>query len=201
VEGRRDRVEAALHAVELRDQAHRRIGTYSKGMTQRIGLAQALLGDVDLLILDEPMSGMDPASRRSVKALLTERHERGQTTLLSSHILSDIEELADHALILRKGIVVANAPLAELRRASSTIRVLFTLPADPAEAESLRELTARSVPDDGAFSLECAEGELNAVLARLIAGRARIVSVNPLHGDLETRFLELTQGGQPRKSA
>jgi len=195
---RRQRVDEVLGLVELVSDADRKVGTYSKGMTQRIGLAQALLGDPELLILDEPMSGMDPASRRAVKDILVSRRTRGRTTLLSSHILADIEELADDVMILDHGCVVAKSSLETLRRRTSVVRIVFE--ADPNTLESRvlgdRFVSARPSVDGGTFTLDCDENEVNAALAALAAAQVRILAVSPLQRDLESLFLELTDAGR-----
>ena len=192
--GRRERVDEALHLVGLAEHGGRKIGTYSKGMAQRIGLGQALLGHVELLILDEPMSGMDPANRRSVKQLLAARRNHGLTTLLSSHILSDVEELADHVVILKRGMIAANAALSELRRGTAAMRVVFGIVEGVTDAASAAALGSPSAAqgEAGFHAVSCADDELNVLLAKLVAARARIVSVNPVQGDLESLFLELT---------
>ena len=197
------RVDEVLQLVDLGDDARRKVGTYSKGMTQRIGLAQALLGDPELLILDEPMSGMDPANRRAVKDLLGARRSRGRATILSSHVLADIEELADEVLILNRGRVVANAPLSELRRPSTAKRIVFEAPADVAVDGELQSILsrARRESDGQAWSVEVEDDpSLNATLAILTGAGARIASVNPCTTDLEELFLQLTDGSHPRIS-
>jgi ABC-2 type transport system ATP-binding protein len=191
---RKMRVDDALELVDLTADADRKVGTYSKGMTQRIGLAQALLGDPDLLILDEPMSGMDPASRRAVKDILVSRRTRGRTTLLSSHILADIEELADQVLILDQGRVVINASIHELRSRSASVRIAFQISSEDRTEGIPAELLvrARAGADGGSFTLDCLDNELTATLAKLTDARARILAVNPTRGDLESVFLAVT---------
>jgi len=192
---RRQRVDEVLSLVDLVSDADRKIGTYSKGMTQRIGLAQALLGDPELLILDEPMSGMDPASRRAVKDILLSRRTRGRTTMLSSHILADIEELADDVLILDHGRVVAKSSLEKLRRRSSVVRIVFEAVPKTLNAAELGELFVGALPsgDGGSFTLDCEEHDVNAALAALATAQVRILAVSPLQRDLESLFLELTE--------
>ncbi|MBU8870268.1 MAG: ABC transporter ATP-binding protein [Gemmatimonadales bacterium] len=97
----------------------RRLKKYSKGMLQRIGIAQALLGDPELLILDEPMSGLDPMGRREIRELLLEMKEQGKTIILSSHIVPDIEQMADTVAILREGRMVMIRDLADLGAGAS----------------------------------------------------------------------------------
>jgi ABC-2 type transport system ATP-binding protein len=110
---RRQRDEL-IERVGLADAARRPLRKFSKGMLQRIGLAQALLGDPELLVLDEPMSGLDPLGRRLISDLIEERHRAGVTVVFSSHILSDVERLCDRVVILHRGRKVADGTLDEL---------------------------------------------------------------------------------------
>ncbi len=103
-----------LERVGLLEDADRPLRGFSKGMRQRFGLAAALLSDPRLLLLDEPMSGLDPAGRHLVKEILLEEHARGKTILLSSHVLADVEELCDQVAVLNEGVVVCQGPIAEL---------------------------------------------------------------------------------------
>ena len=120
--GRRERLDALLRQVGLLEDAGRRLGKYSKGMLQRLGLAQALLGEPELLILDEPMSGLDPLGRREVRSLLQDLKRQGRTILLSSHIVPDVEQLADAVGILREGRLVLDQRL-DAPAASGAYRV------------------------------------------------------------------------------
>jgi ABC-2 type transport system ATP-binding protein len=195
-DGREARVEAALDAVNLREAASRAPRTYSKGMMQRIGLAQAILGDPDLMILDEPMSGMDPATRYSVRELLRERRTRGKTTVLSSHILSDVEALADRVLILDRGRVVADGRLESLGPSRHGCTVVFRDDRPERFDEFLGGQGLSRSPDEPGSDqrVEINDGGLKQrVLAHLIAGNAEIVSVTPRETGLESLFLDLTR--------
>ncbi|MBN2341046.1 MAG: ABC transporter ATP-binding protein [Deltaproteobacteria bacterium] len=110
----RDKQSALLEKVGLTDAAKRPLKKFSKGMLQRVGLAQALLADPELLILDEPMSGLDPIGRKFVADLIVELNRSGKTILFSSHILSDVERLCSRVAILRKGEKVAEGRLEDL---------------------------------------------------------------------------------------
>nr|AWJ66007.1 nitrous oxide reductase maturation protein [uncultured bacterium] len=112
-------VESALEKVDLSDAADRRCGEYSKGMRQRLGLAQAIVGDPRLMLLDEPTSGLDPISRQRFYSLIDDVAGTGTAVLLSSHGLSELELKTDRVAILRKGELVANGSLAELQRAAN----------------------------------------------------------------------------------
>jgi ABC-2 type transport system ATP-binding protein len=110
----RRRRDALIDQVGLADAANRPLKKFSKGMLQRIGLAQALIGEPKLLVLDEPMSGLDPIGRKFVADLVADLNRRGTTILFSSHILSDVERLCDRVVILNRGVVAAEGRLADL---------------------------------------------------------------------------------------
>lgn len=117
-----------LARVGLMDAADRRVGTYSKGMRQRLGLAQALLGRPRVLLLDEPTTGLDPALRQTFYEILGELRDDGATVLISSHALTELEGRAEHVLIMNRGQLIAQGTLAELRSISRLpIRVSLTL--------------------------------------------------------------------------
>ena len=119
---------AFLDRVGLTDAADRRVGTYSKGMRQRLGLAQALLGRPRVLLLDEPTTGLDPALRQTFYEILNELRDDGATVLISSHALNELEDRAEHVLIMNRGLLVAQGTLAELRSISQLpIRVSLDL--------------------------------------------------------------------------
>ncbi|MGI9418451.1 MAG: ABC transporter ATP-binding protein [Geminicoccaceae bacterium] len=111
-----DQVDELLEKVGLADAANQRIHTYSKGMRQRLGLAQALLGEPKLLLLDEPTSGLDPHLRNAFYEMVDELAASGATVLLSSHLLTEVAERTDRIAIMREGRLVACAPLSDLRR-------------------------------------------------------------------------------------
>ena len=112
--GREERIEALLARVGLAQASDRRVGTYSKGMLQRIGLAQALVTDPPILILDEPTAGVDPVGAADIAALILEQKARGTTVLLCSHLLTQIEEICDRVAILHRGRLLAEGSLDEL---------------------------------------------------------------------------------------
>jgi Cu-processing system ATP-binding protein len=117
-----------LERVGLAEAADRRVGTYSKGMRQRLGLAQALLGRPRVLLLDEPTSGLDPALRQTFYEILQELRDDGATVLISSHALNELEDRAEHVLIMNRGILAAQGTLAELRSISQLpIRISLEL--------------------------------------------------------------------------
>jgi ABC-2 type transport system ATP-binding protein len=116
------RVDEMIDAVGLSPASHRRVGAYSLGMRQRLGLAAALLGDPPVLILDEPANGLDPQGVRTLRDLLRARAAAGGTVLVSSHLLAEVEHLADDIVIVAAGRLVTSAPLSELQHATSRVR-------------------------------------------------------------------------------
>jgi ABC-2 type transport system ATP-binding protein len=189
-------VDRALADAGLLDAATRRVGGYSRGMLQRLGLAATLVGRPDLLLLDEPASALDPAGRREVLDLIARL--RGQATVvLSSHILVDVQEVCDTVGILRVGHLLFQGPLENLLVGHAVPGYLVAVrpPAEPLAAR-LREqgwVTAVEVSNGrlrvGVRSLAEAELRLPEVLAD--AG-SRVISVAPQAADLENVFLELT---------
>jgi ABC-2 type transport system ATP-binding protein len=118
------RIEALLDMVGLKAVANRAVGTYSKGMARRIGLAQALINDPDLLILDEPTTGLDPIGTRQIKDLIIKLAERGKTILLCSHLLADVEDVCDRIAILYGGRIQSEGQVAELLRQTNKRQIL-----------------------------------------------------------------------------
>lgn len=119
----RERADRELATVGLSDAADRSLGTYSKGMLQRLGVAQALLIDPDLLLIDEPTSGLDPAGQREVIELLASVRDRGHTLFLCTHYLQEVELLCDRVGVLANGQIVGEAPVAALRDVAGSVRI------------------------------------------------------------------------------
>lgn len=140
---RKRRTEQLIDKVGLKKAGKRPIGTYSKGMARRIGLAQALMNDPDLLILDEPTSGLDPAGSLKVKNLIKELGERGKTVILSSHLLTDVEDVCDRVVIMYGGRQQAIGTVDELLRRQDATQILATQ-LDEKTIASVRELIQKS---------------------------------------------------------
>jgi len=186
-----ERVEEVLALVELTDAGKRRAGGYSLGMRQRLALAAALLGDPDVLVLDEPANGLDPAGVRWLRDLLRQLAERGRTIFVSSHILSEVEVIADEIVIIHDGKFVASGTTQELvARASGGVRVrspdvarlrelLAARGAQVADADG--SLLVSGMPQEAIGELAAANG---VVLHELATERA----------SLEQAFFELTEG-------
>lgn len=121
----RDRVGTLLQEVGLENAADTHLRKYSKGMLQRIGIAQALVNDPDLVLLDEPMSGLDPIGRLEVKHLIQRLHDEGKTVLFNSHIMTDVEELCTHVGIMAQGVVLWTGTVKEALQHASTLEDFF----------------------------------------------------------------------------
>lgn len=185
----RGQVRTLLERVGLAAAARRRVGTYSKGMRQRLGLAQALLGAPELVLLDEPTTGLDPQASRELYRIVGELRAGGCSIVVSSHLLAELEPHIDGALILRQGHLLAAGTLAELGdRAGLPARVVLRPRADAVD-ELLARLAARSLParsrPDGRVELEVPRtGKLRAL---------RDLVADPAVTDLDVREPTLTQ--------
>ncbi len=185
-----ERVEKTIARVGMGEAIDRPVRALSKGMVQRVGLAAALVHDPDLLILDEPMSGLDPVGRKDVRDLILEERARNKTVFFSTHILSDVETLCDRVCILRKGSVVVSGKLQELLKTESAhTEVALTHVTDEArDALEKAGLTGKSMGD--AFVIET-EGDAAMKRALDIAQEkgAHIRSVTPKRETLEELFV------------
>ncbi len=193
----RDRTRQVLEQVGVAYAADRPVRRLSKGMLQRTGLAAALVADPELLILDEPMSGLDPVGRKEVRDLIVEERRRGRTIFFSTHILNDVESLCDRVAILRKGEVVVSGRIAELLRRDAK-RSEITLGGD---YQRLREglvadgVSCREVGGLLQVSVE-GESQQTQVLRLALDAGLLVEQVIPRHETLEDLFLReaITQG-------
>ncbi|AOF94147.1 ABC transporter ATP-binding protein [Sinorhizobium sp. RAC02] len=174
-----------LSRVGLTHAARRRIGTYSKGMRQRVGLAQTLIGRPRLLVLDEPTSGLDPVSRRDFYDLLDGLSAEGTAILLSSHVLTEVEARTDRILILSGGDLVAEGTLADLRTRAA-LPVAFSVRPTPGHAASLAAAFPEGgLGDDGLLRLSCSQAEKLPLLARIAALGEEIADLDVIPPSLE----------------
>ncbi|MCV2891967.1 ABC transporter ATP-binding protein [Lentibacter sp. XHP0401] len=173
-----------LDRVGLAHAAKRRIGTYSKGMRQRVGLAQALIGQPRLLVLDEPTSGLDPVSRRDFYELLDGLAADGAAILLSSHALTEVEARTDQLLILSGGKMVAEGTLPELRR-EAALPVSMQLHALNRYDTDIMAALPDAIRVNGALNLTCSQDEKLATLARISSLKAKLADVEVIPPSLE----------------
>jgi ABC-2 type transport system ATP-binding protein len=191
-------VEQMLHKVSLTGtEADRRVRNYSLGMRQRLGIATALIGDPEVLILDEPANGLDPAGIRWMRDLLRDYADKGGTVLLSSHLLHEIEVIADDIVVIGNGRIVAQGTKAELLDAAGTV-VRSTSPTDLAHALETAGL-GRTVATDGAVRTEADPARVGQIA--LAAGIALTELRSADSAGLEEMFLELTAETQREGAA
>jgi len=186
-------VESVLETVGLAKRAGDRVGTYSKGMQQRLGLAVALVGKPELILLDEPTSALDPVGRREVREVLHGLKARGVTVFLNSHLLTEVEHVCDRVAIVDRGRVVAIGALSELMSGGDSVRIRV-------EVRDSRFLSAlqtfgRAAEEDGLYVLrESTPGRVPDAIAALVALGARVLAVEPNRKSLEDHFLMVLKG-------
>ncbi len=193
---RRRRIHDVLELVGLQDDGRRPLRQFSKGMVQRLGLAQALVNDAELVILDEPMSGLDPIGRREVRDIILRLRGTGRTVLFSSHILSDAEQLCSRIGILARGRLAAVGTLDELtRQAARGWEVVATdVTRDVADRLAVETRDVTMIAEGRyAFRLDPATRP-EPIIASLAAAGASLVSVTSVKTTLEDVFLERTRG-------
>ncbi len=192
---KRHRIPVVLEQVGLAGKGKQKVGSYSKGMQQRIGLACALLPDPDLIFLDEPTSALDPLGRREVREIMLELRNRGKTVFLNSHLLSEIEMICDRVAIINKGKIVASGILEELL--AKTIEVEMQV--EGLTQQILNEISSfsRTISVNGRLvkiSLGSKE-EIPALAEVVVRNGARLFSLESRHSSLEDLFVDLIQGG------
>jgi ABC-2 type transport system ATP-binding protein len=189
----RSRVVEALERVGLADAAKRKAGRFSTGMKQRLGIAAALLDRPELVILDEPTNGLDPSGVVDVRDLIAALARDGTTVFLSSHILSEVEQVCDRVAILRAGRIVAEGDTQAMLRTGERLLVRFDTPEEAGRASPILETigTVEAAPD-GALLVDAAAGEGSRV-ARVLAGAELYpAEISVRRPSLESVFLELT---------
>jgi ABC-2 type transport system ATP-binding protein len=188
----RTRVEEVLETVDLRDRAADRFKGYSLGMKQRLGIAAALLKQPQLLVLDEPSNGLDPAGIKDVRELIRRLGADGRTTvLLSSHLLAEIEQVADSVSIMARGRCIASGPVREVLAGRSTGDVRVRVP-DQAAATAVLTLAGFRVSETDDGLLVAAGGTPGRVTQVLAEHGHYLQELTPVTADLESAFLALT---------
>ena len=194
------RIEELLELVGLRDRARDKVQGYSLGMKQRLGIAAALLSDPRLLLLDEPANGLDPAGIVAMRATLRHLASTGRTVFISSHILGEVQQLADVIGIIAAGRLVREGPMEELLLGESVVRVRVA----PDEIEPAKRVLAQLVPDEGIAEVASESGWLSvrvepgraAEVNRALATAGIYASALETGSDLESLFLSLTGGSE-----
>jgi ABC-2 type transport system ATP-binding protein len=192
-------IESALTTVGLHQRANDRVGTFSKGMQQRLGLAVAMLGDPQVVFLDEPTSALDPVGRHDVREIIRALRARGTAVFLNSHLLSEVEQVCDRVAVVDRGRVVASGTLDEILGGGVAVRLHVTGAAGLSALLSRWGqvvvegdwITVRGVDADGVAD----------IVAELVARGARVHAVEPQRQSLEDRFLELLRAADEGAAA
>jgi ABC-2 type transport system ATP-binding protein len=201
--GARTRIDEALATVELSGRAGDKVGGYSHGMRQRLGIAGALLREPRLLLLDEPATGLDPAGMRDMRRLIRRLADGGMTVLLSSHLMPEVEELCNRVAIVRSGAIVYEGAIAELKQTAGSTYHLRTT--DDARAlavcEAQRGIVEPRRAEDGGVAFGAPDEDAVAELSvALVEAGALIRSLVPQTASLEDLFFKLTED-EPKQPA
>ncbi len=190
----RARIDGVLARVGLTDRADDRVRAYSQGMRQRLGVARCLLADPELLILDEPMNGLDPGGILEFRTMIGEFVAEGRTVFLSSHLLDEVEKTCDAAAVIDRGRLIAQGPIADLLRTRHAeveigcdepelaLRLLDSHPAVAAAHETADGIAVTLAGSDGIASIN----------SRLVGAGVAVFKLQPVRESLEHRFLEIT---------
>jgi ABC-type multidrug transport system ATPase subunit len=194
-----ERVDTVLVEVGLGDRAKDHFGTYSQGMKQRLGVASALLKDPDVLILDEPTTGLDPKGMAEMREFIRGLGDGGRTVLLSSHLMPEVEQVCDRVGVIHRGTLVREGTVDELRGGRSLL-----VRAEPLEQaglllESLPGVRGVST-HDGAISITADPAEASAINGALVAAGIAVSELRSERASLEDVFLELTRDGKEATS-
>jgi len=189
------RIDEVLEIVSLRGRDHDRVRTYSMGMKQRLGLGIALLNDPDLLILDEPANGLDPAGIVEMRDLLRGLAGQGKTVFISSHVLTEVQQICTRVAIINHGKLVRVAPVQELLKSSGEFVVKVDAPQDLVLLLRRQPWAAQARSEDGVVVTTAPEGRGRNLIKFLVENGQAPDSVSERQQDLEDIFLSLTGGG------
>ncbi|MBV9797231.1 MAG: ATP-binding cassette domain-containing protein [Solirubrobacterales bacterium] len=189
------RIDEALEIVELSDRARDKVGGYSHGMRQRLGIAAALLRRPNLMLLDEPATGLDPAGMRDMRVLVRRLADQGITVMLSSHLLAEVEELCNKVAIIQAGTIVYEGEIAELKRGGGTSYRLATTDDERALAVCRAQPNIGDVrTDHGRISFTADDAAVAELSQALVEAGALIRVLTPQTMTLEDLFFSLTEG-------
>ena len=184
------RVDEVLDIVGLSDVANRKAGEFSLGMAQRLGIATALLGDPPILLLDEPVNGLDPEGIRWIRSLLQRLASEGRTVFLSSHLMSEMEETAEHIVVIGRGQLIADANIEDFTRNSTSSHVRVVSPRSADLVPLLRQAGAAVVEATDALTVTGVE---SGWIGRIAAEHGiELHELTPHRASLEAAFMELT---------
>ncbi len=188
----RESIDEALEIVRLRDRARDRYQTYSLGMKQRLAIAATILGDPELIILDEPANGLDPEGMREIREIIGTLADRGKTIFLSSHLLWEVERTCSHVAIIQKGRIIRHGSVRDITSGNITVEIRGDDVDTLLAAASDYPAAVRTARGEDAVLVELADGD-TAALNAFLAGRGIFVShLAPRKRSLEDAFMELT---------
>jgi len=190
LETRQRKIDSLLNRVGLGDVGNRQLRKFSKGMLQRVGIAQAIIHDPEVVFLDEPMSGLDPLGRHEVRELIQGLKDEGKTIFFSTHILSDAEALCDRVAVIHKGELRGIGAINEIRTSVAERSEVIWDGAHALSAVS-GSLVESHVTGETVRGIVRSE-DVDSLLEKLRRERTRLISVTPLHGTLEEYFLART---------
>jgi len=198
---RAKRIPALLERFKLLDARHKKVKELSGGMTQKLGLIQALLHEPRLLVLDEPLEGLDPPSRNLLKEIIRERQHAGTTVLFSSHILSDVDDVADRIGILNRGKIATSGSIRELvTDFGLPLEIELELATPPASTGFLAELGTATERRPGEWRIRLADGTapdpvIHAVIEQTLAGGGMLRKIGLVEPDLDDLFAQYIERG------
>jgi ABC-2 type transport system ATP-binding protein len=184
------RIDPLLERVGMLQSAERKVREYSKGMQQRLGLAQALVNEPDLVFLDEPTDGVDPVGRAAIRELVLELKRRGVTLFINSHLLMEVEMICDRVVIMSKGKIISEGSVDELTPRTGAVR--FDVRELPENLDRVLAGVGGALRADGtSFEIHLNDGEIDAVVDRLRAAAVGIRAIAPRRLTLEESFIDL----------
>ncbi len=187
---RRTDAREILERVGLGGRSGDRVGSFSKGMQQRLGLGVALTGAPELVVLDEPTSALDPIGRQDVRAIIEDLRARGTAVLLNSHLLTEVERVCDHIAVVDRGAVVARGSIEAILGAGTSLRLRLANAGPAVEAALARRGSITHDPPWIALA-GVADGDIPAIVAEVVALGADVYGVEAARSTLEARFIEL----------
>jgi len=196
----RDSIPRWLERVGIEQAADRKLKEYSKGMKQRLGLAQAFIHGPELVFLDEPTDGVDPVGRKEIREIISDESKRGATVFINSHLLMEVQKVCDSVVILNRGLVQRSGSTEELAASTASVRLRLVVPspADPRTdpAALLAGLGQNLREQAGAWILEIEDEELQVAIDRLRAAGVMIRGIERQRLSLEDAFIESVEAGQ-----
>jgi ABC-2 type transport system ATP-binding protein len=183
-----DRMQSVLALVGMTDARKVELKRYSKGMLQRIGIAQAILHNPEFLVLDEPMSGLDPLGRKEIRELIVRLAAEGHTIFFSSHVIPDVEAICDQVALIQKGKLVGSGPIGQFLAQGPLHTEVALAGLTLEQAQAIREFESVRQMPDGVRGVVNSQEAVNSALTQALAAGARVLWVSPQRHSLEEFF-------------